>query len=192
MNDDQFKEYSYVLYAFLCRKRVSDEAVRQDFTIEFCKCFDRYKRMEGIPLGAYLSKCLNKIWKNYNYNYMKKNRIDMKYYSSLSIEEKKEWEIGVAIDKRFYMPEDSYEVMFAKAFIKTLSFRQQELVKLLFWGQLTYKEASDRMGTTKQNVSNLWSRIKEKFNKCAKNCVIIDFGSEDSHKLLDLKKQTKP
>ncbi len=183
MDEKEIKKYDCILYCFLCQHNIADEDVRQDFRIKFYKCFDRYRKMDGIPIEGYLKKSLKLIKKGFHADYMRKNRIDMKYYSTLSIEEKKEWEVGISIDKRFYMPEDSPEVIFAKAFIKLLSFRQQELVRHLFWNCLTFKESAVRMGSTKQNISNMWRRIKDKFT----NCVIIDFGSDDSNKLLDMR-----
>ncbi len=183
MSKKEIKKYKYILYDFFCQHNIADEDVRQYFKTKFYKCFDRYKKMDGIPIECYLKKCLKLIKKGFHADYMRKNRINLEYYSNLSIEEKKEWEVGRAIDKRFYMPEDSYDVIFAKAFIKLLSFRQQELIRHLFWNCLTFKEAAVRMGSTKQNISNMWRRIKDKFT----NCVIIDFGSDESNKLLDMR-----
>ena len=190
MTEQKIKPYLYILHSFFNQHRISDQDIRQEFRIKFYKCYENYRVMSGTPIEVYLRKGLRTIKKRYWYDAYKKH-INIKLYSELNKGEQREWEIALAIDKmtRSFEPDnitqeqDSPEILFIKSFIPLLTWRQQELIHHLFYEGLTFKEIGVKMGSTRQNVSKIWDRIKDKFN----NHIVVDFGTTDSHKLLNVK-----
>ena len=185
VRQDIIEKYKYILYNFFNQHRIHDEDIRQDFLLKYYKLLENFDYLKAVPIEAYLRTSLNKILKRYWMDFYRNNKIDEKYYEELSPEGKRQWELGLSIDRTFHSEEEeeSGSILFVKSFMKLLTLRQQELIAHVFYNGLNFKEASVKMGSTKQNVSKMWNKIQFKF----KNHVIIDFGSKDSHKLMKVK-----
>jgi len=173
VRQDIIDKYKYILYNFFNQHRISDEDIRQNFLLKFYKLLENFSKMDGISIEAYLRSSLKLILKRYWMDFYMKNRINIKYYEELSPDEKRQWELGITMDRILHADEEeSGSITFVKHFIKLLTLRQQELIALIFYEGLNFKEASVRMGSTKQNISKMWSKIQHKF----RTQYVVDFG----------------
>lgn len=188
IRDDIINKYKYILYNFFNQKRITDEDMRQDFLLKFYKLLENFSHLKNNSIEAYLRSSLVKILDRYWYDVFKSKKIDMKCYAKLNKEELKQWEIGLAIEKTFHTKDNGdikIDEQLTREFVKLLSLRQQELIALIFYEGYTFKNASIRMGSTKQNISKMWNRIQYMFN----NCIILDFGPDNNSKLMKIGKK---
>jgi len=172
--EKRIKEYKHVLYSFFNQYGICDQEERDSYQSKFYSLLNNYRKMDGIKIEKYLKKGLTKIKKHYWSDKLKKNKIDMKYYSQLSETEKKEWDIALAIDS---ISGDG-EVVTDKKHIKIILFieclkdREKRFIYLLFYKKLNIREISKEMGSSLDNMYRLWERIKYKH---INNDILIDF-----------------
>lgn len=182
VRQDIIDKYKHILYNFFNQHRITDQDIRQDLLLKYYKIVENFDHLKNNSIEAYIGSSLKKIWKRYWFDFYKKENINMKLYSSLNEEEKKQWELAISIDKSFHPGNEPSCPEIIISFISLLTLRQQELIALVFYKGFNFKEAAVRMGSTKQNISKMWNNIQYMF----KNFIVVDFGSQNSQKLMKL------
>ena len=180
---EQCQKYRYVLNIFYQSKKIWSDTVRNSLEIKFLEAARSYNGEKEVPMNKYLMICLNRAYRQFWWDKIKAAREKKEVlFSELSDEE-----LAHIIDKYLtsydYKKEDSEDAKYVRAVYKFLTWKQQELVYYKFYCGFKFKEIASLMGTTVQNIKQMYQRIRNTFEHCG----MIDFAeSETGSKVMNL------
>ena len=182
--DKNMRENYHILETFLAENKVVDDNLRSYLQKKYIDMVYKWND-EGVSLPYFLKQGLytaKKWWLLDDIRLRKREPL----FSELDDNEQK---VAEYLEHRFFinlkeLPDVNEDLQaYVKVFYKFLTFRQLYFIYLRFYCGMDYKLIAQSMGTTQQNLHNMFQRIKDKF----KDSVIIDLGVKGQEKLLNTK-----
>lgn len=133
-------------------------SIQEDYKMETVN----YKFNDGTKVAVKVSKEVAKVCKDFDREYEREKRQQNRYCACFDILNDKDEEMGVYDEYQLEL--DKPEKPDYSSFIKTLTQRQIQILRLLYQGKKPY-EVAEILNISKQSVNDIRKAIQKKFIK---------------------------